>query len=213
MPGYGFSGMDDPIATRTTFLGRAIGSADARASARWVGARKIAGIVGGCLLMTIGAHVRVAVPGTEVPMTLQLFAVLLIGCVFPPAQAVGGTLLYLTCGTLGMPVFAQGSSGLLGPTGGYIVGFVVAAWLLGALGGGRRAGSLRLLLAGAAAAATVLMLGVAWRAVWFGGDIRASVQTGLMPFVSKAVVEVLLAVTVATVLRRRTIERPTTRIL
>jgi biotin transport system substrate-specific component len=110
-------------------------------------------------------------------------------------------LLYLACGAVGLPVFALGSMGLIGPTGGYIVGFVGAVWLISVLKGGPRAGVFRLLLVGAAGAAVVLLLGVAWRAVLFGGDMWLSMKTGLLPFVPKAVVEVLLAVTLATVIR------------
>ncbi len=108
--------------------------------------------------MTLGAQIRVPVPGSEVPMTLQLLAVLLAGFALPPSHAVGGMLLYLACGTVGFPVFVPGSMGLLGPTGGYIVGFVVAVWLVSALKGGPRASVFRLLVVGAAAAAVVLLL-------------------------------------------------------
>ncbi len=195
--------MDDRVRTTGGQLSLVLGSAEPPAAARWVSARALASMLACCLLMTIGAHARVAVPGTEVPMTLQLLAVLLIGFIFPQAYAVPGTLLYVGCGTLGLPVFAPGSLGLVGPTGGYIVGFVVAVWLLGVSSGGRHAGVFRLLLSGASAAAIVFTLGVAWGTVWFGGDMWLSMTTGLVPFVPKAVVEVLLAVTVASVVRRR----------
>lgn len=195
--------MDDRVRTTGGRLSLVLGSAEPGAAARWATARALASVLACCLLMTIGAHARVPIPGTEVPMTLQLLAVLLIGFVFPQAYAVPGMLLYVGCGTLGLPVFAPGSLGLVGPTGGYIGGFVVAVWLLSVSSGGRHAGVFRLLLSGVSAAVIILTLGVAWRTVWFGGDLWLSVTTGLVPFAPKAVVEVLLAVTAVSVMRRR----------
>lgn len=195
--------MDDRVRTTGNQLSLVLGSAEPFATVRWASARAFASMLACCLLMTIGAHVRVAIPGTEVPMTLQLLAVLLIGFIFPPAHAVPGALLYVGCGTLGLPMFAPGSLGVVGPTGGYLVGFVVAVWLLGVSSGGRHAGVFRLLLSGTWAAAIVLTLGVAWQTVWFGGDVWLSVTTGLVPFLPKAVVEVLLAVAAVSVMRRR----------
>ena len=103
-------------------------------------------------------------------------------------------LLYLLCGAAGLPVFAPGSAGLIGPTGGYIVGFLAAAWLVSVLKGGSRAGFARLLGAGAAGTLTVFLLGFAWRVFWFGGGVQLAIATGLAPFALKTGVELLLAV-------------------
>ncbi|UCE58852.1 MAG: biotin transporter BioY [Phycisphaerales bacterium] len=163
--------------------------------------RVAASVLGCCALIALGAQVRVPIPGTDVPMTLQLLAVLLTGFALPPARAMCATLLYLACGAAGLGVFVPGSAGVVGPTGGYLVGFVVAAWLLSVLKGGSRSGFFRLLAAGAVGCLAVFVLGIAWRTFWFAGDVRLAIVTGLLPFAGKAVVELLLATTMVTAVR------------
>ncbi len=175
-------------------------------SATWQVLIPAGSIVGCCLLVCLGSYVRIPVPGTEVPMTLQLLAVLLTGFALSPRRAAAATLLYLACGTAGLPVFAS-SAGLAGSTGGYLVGFVVAAWLISAVKGGREAGFGRLLAAGSGGVLAVFTLGIAWRvllAYSFGlldGGVWIAVSTGLMPFAPKAVVELLIAVTLVVSVR------------
>lgn len=164
-------------------------------------------VIGCVMLISLGAQVRIPLPWSDVPMTLQLLAVLLTGLMLPPAGAVAATLLYLTCGVAGLPVFAAGSTGLAGPTGGYLVGFVLAAGLVSVLKGGREAGLGRLLAVSAVGSLVILALGAIWRLVlayvWglFGGNAGLAVTTGLMPFLAKAVVEIFLAVTLAVSIR------------
>lgn len=169
------------------------------------------------MLVSLGAQVRIPVPWSDVPLTLQVLAVLSTGLMLPPAGAVAATLLYLVCGVAGLPVFAVGSAGLAGPTGGYLVGFVLAAGLVSALRGGREAGFGRLLAVSAVGSLVILALGALWRVVlacaWglFGGDTGLAVTTGLMPFLAKTVVEVFLAVTLVVSIRgpRGGRDRPT----
>lgn len=158
-------------------------------------------VVGGCALVAVAAHARVPVPGTDVPMTLQLLAVLLVGLTQPAARSVSALTLYLLLGAVGLPVFAPGSLGLFGATGGYIVGFVLAAWLASVLRGGGHS-VIRLSIAATAAVGSVLLVGVAWRVVLLGGHVTTAVATGLTPFVGKAMVEVALAVTLVVSARR-----------
>jgi len=170
--------------------------------------------IGGCVLLTsLAAQVRIPVPGTEVPMTLQLAAVLLTGFVLTPPRAIAAMLLYLGLGGAGVPVFAPGSAGLAGSTGGYLVGFVAAAWLAGVLKGPREASLVRLLVAGAAGTAAVFICGIAWRA-WLavfigflGGDIWLVFVTGVVPFLPKAAVEIGCAAALAKIWRGRDWQR------
>jgi len=151
-----------------------------------------------------GAHVRVWLPGTDVPMTLQSLAVLLCGFYLTPRVAVFGMVTYLAVGTAGLPVFAPGSSGLAGGTGGYLVGFAVGAWLVATLKGGARAGVLRLAGAGAAGTAAIFACGLLWRAAGaalFGGDMMVAVATGIVPFAAKAVIQLGVAVSLVLSIR------------
>ncbi|MHC4130682.1 MAG: biotin transporter BioY [Planctomycetota bacterium] len=90
-------------------------------------------VLAGSLLIAICAKIRI--PMLPVPVTMQTFAVLIVACLFGSRRGTLTVLLYLAEGALGFPVFAQ-KSGLLafaGPTGGYLVGFVFAAFLVGFL--------------------------------------------------------------------------------
>ncbi len=149
--------------------------------------------IGACLLLALAAQVRIPVPGTEVPMTLQLLAVLMIGFIFSAKSVVLALLGYLALGAAGVPVFSPGSPGLWGPTGGYLVGFLPAALLVSLLRGPREAGLVRLLGAGAVGVTVVFACGIGWRIAWLVGDWRLALQTGLSPFILKATVELCLA--------------------
>ncbi|MCH8966803.1 MAG: biotin transporter BioY [Planctomycetes bacterium] len=155
----------------------------------------IGGIVGCAVLLGLAAQVRIPLMGTPVPATLQLLAVLLAGYSLRPSRAAAGVVLYVAAGTLGLPVFAGGSAGLWGVTGGYIAGFVVAAWSISWLGGRSDASYVRLLVAGAVGTGIVFVFGLAWPLAFFVRDLATVVHMGLVPFAVKAVVEIFLAVT------------------
>jgi biotin transport system substrate-specific component len=153
-------------------------------------------VVAFCLLTALAAHVRIPLPGTPVPMTLQLLTVVLAGLMLSATRAAAAMALYLLWGSCCPAFLAGGSAGLLGPTGGYLVGFVVGAWLIGALRGDRSASLFRLVFAGAAGTAVVFGLGV-FGVAWWSGSIVRALSMGLLPFAPKAVVELALAVAVA----------------
>jgi len=156
--------------------------------------RELASVLACVLGVGLAAQVRIAVPGTDVPMTLQSLAVLLCGFWLAPRVAATGMLLYLAVGAAGVPVFAPGSAGLAGGTAGYLVGFVVGAWLVSSLRGTGRAGVLRLLAAGSVGTVAIFVCGLFWRFVFLGGDVMAAVLTGLLPFLAKSIVQLGVAV-------------------
>jgi len=93
-------------------------------------------VVGGSALIALSAQLVVHLPFSPVPITGQTFAVLLLAALLGSARGVLCVLTYLAEGLSGLPVFAGAGSGpawLLGATGGYLVGFVPAAWLVGRL--------------------------------------------------------------------------------
>jgi len=148
-------------------------------------------VVGCCAMVAVFAQVRV--PLTPVPMTLQLLGVLLAGFWLPPVSAAAALLLYLLLGVAGMPVFAYGSLGLVGPTGGYLVGFLVAAVAISTVRGRSRSW-VRLLSAGAMGVFVVFGLGALWQVSVFGWSWSTAMELGVTPFVAKAVIELGLAV-------------------
>lgn len=156
------------------------------------------GIVGCCFLVALAAQVRIPVPGTHVPGTLQSVAVLLAGFALRPAPAAGAMSLYLVGGLVGLPFFAVGTIG----TAGYLAGFVMAAWLVSLLRGTGETGVLRLFLAGAAGTVVIFAAGVLWPIIMASvlgigkGGVSWVLATGLFPFVPAAAIKLALAVAV-----------------
>ena len=147
----------------------------------------------GTVLLAISAQINV--PFYPVPMTMQTFMVLIIGATY--GWRLGGVTLiaYLIEGAIGLPVFAEAKAGpqwLVGPTGGYLAGFVLAAIVCGYLtqrGFGRTLGSaLVVFLAGAA---TIFAFGLAWLSYLIGVD--KAIEFGLMPFIFSEPTKIALA--------------------
>lgn len=157
-------------------------------------ARLVLQVLAGGALATLGAQVRVPVPGTDVPMTLQMLGVLAAGLLFPPRAAIMAMVVYLVCGAAGLPVFVAGSLGFAGITAGYLVGFVLAAGFSSFLFRRLSGGFASAILASGCGAVLVLCSGVLWKMFWLG-SVMAAVQTGLLPFLLKAAVEVVFVAT------------------
>jgi len=167
-------------------------------------ARRLVEIALGTLAVAAAAQVAVPVPLSPVPMTLQPLAVLAVGGVLGAAGGVAALTAYLVLGAVGLPVFAGGAGGalhLLGPTGGYLLAFPVAAGVTGALAS--RGGVLRTLLACALGMVVIHVGGVAQLAV-LGGDPSAAFRLGFVPFLTGDLIKVGLAAAVILGLRSRT---------
>jgi biotin transport system substrate-specific component len=149
----------------------------------------------GALLVALSAQVVVPVPFSPVPMTLQPLAVLAVGGLLGPIAGVSALIIYIALGALGLPVFAGGGSGilrLLGPTGGYLLAFPVAAGVTGALTGRVPQSPLRVLLACALGMVIIHAGGVAQLAL-LGGDPALALRVGFIPFLTGDLVKVGLA--------------------
>ena len=162
--------------------------------------RTLACVVGGSAILAVAAHV--AVPFWPVPITLQTLAVLGLGALLGPSVAVGTVVAYLLEGLCGLPVFAHGSgfAVLAGPTGGYLLGYVPAAFFAGlAARRGWLAKPMSALAAFLLADAVIFVVGVAWLAALFGWE--KAVAVGLTPFLIGEALKLAL-LTAATQLRR-----------
>lgn len=151
------------------------------------------------LLTALGAHVAVPLGLTPVPMTLQTLFVLLAGVLLGPVAGASSQLLYLALGALGVPVFAMGGAGLpwlLGPTGGYLMAFPMAAALSGWIAGreGRPVRTTAALLAGTA---VIFALGAAWLSVVTELQSGGLFAAAVLPFLPGAAVKVAIGVVVA----------------
>ena len=156
------------------------------------------------VLTVVAAQVSIPLPFTPVPFTLQPMIVLLGGAALGARLGMMSQLLYIAIGLAGLPVFAaspilpQGFGRLLGPTGGYLMSYPLAAFLAGYLaqrGFDRR--YLTSVLAMGAGLAIIFACGVAWLA-WGAPRVGlpTAVATGLVPFIPADIVKVLLAATV-----------------
>jgi biotin transport system substrate-specific component len=153
-------------------------------------------IVGFALLTWLGALVRVPLPFTPVPGTLQTLPVLLSGAILGARRGAASQAVYLLAGLSGLPVFAlpgAGPSYLLGPTGGYLAGFILAPLLTGVLyrrlsgvWGGR-------LLALAAGQAAIDLCGFLWLGLWLGGGWEGAFRGGVVPFIVPDLAKVVVA--------------------
>ena len=130
-------------------------------------------LVAGVMALTVSAKVQIA--SVPVPVTLQMLVVMVIGASFGPRLAAATVGSYLALGFQGLPVFAGAVAGpayLAGPTGGYLVGFLIAAWAVGHLA---RAGWDRSHLTMAAAMAVgilcVYVPGVVWLSASWGAAL------------------------------------------
>lgn len=160
-------------------------------------ARHIALILAGTILIALAAQVVIPVPGSPVPITGQTFGVLLSAGALGFRRGIAATVLYLLVGTVGLPVFAHGSHGieiLTGATGGYLIGFIAAAALIGRLaelGWDRNLiGAVGAMLIGSA---LIYAFGLPWLAYVAQVDAATTLQEGLYPFIPGDVVKLAFA--------------------
>ena len=148
--------------------------------------------VAGSLLLALSAKAQV--PFWPVPMTLQSLAVMMIGMAYGSRLAMATVLLYLAEGMAGLPVFAGAGAGaayMAGPTAGYLVGFVLAAGLIGWLAErGWDRSPVKAVAAMSVGHALLFIPGVAWLAVLFGMD--KAIAVGLTPFVAATLLKTAL---------------------
>jgi biotin transport system substrate-specific component len=152
-------------------------------------------VIGGSLLVALSAQVAIPLPFSPVPITGQTLAALLIGALLGRRLGACALLLYLAEGTVGLPVFAGGGFGLArlaGPTGGFLVGLVVAAYLVGYLaerGWDRRPATT--ILAMVLGGIVIYAFGLVWLDR-FVGPSRV-LAAGLLPFIPGDLFKIVLA--------------------
>lgn len=145
-------------------------------------ARTMLTVVAGTAMMTLAAKVQI--PFWPVPMTLHTMAVMAFAVAFGPRIAVSIFLAYLAAGAIGLPVFSGspergiGLAYMVGPTGGYLLGYLIASWLVGVLAAGK--GTLGRVGAMLAGMVPVYAIGMAWLAVHV--PFSQLLAVGALPF-------------------------------
>ncbi|MEA2010580.1 MAG: biotin transporter BioY [Actinomycetota bacterium] len=156
-------------------------------------------VVGFALVTAAAAQVRIPLPGTPIAITGQTFGVLLAGAALGSRAGAGSMLLYVSLGAIGMPFFAGGEGGWTYATGasfGYLLGFVVAAWLVGQFAEQRHDRTVRTAIpAFLLGSAAIYTLGVTW--LWATVEaiptFGAAMSAGFYPFIAGDVVKAIAA--------------------
>lgn len=152
--------------------------------------RRTIAVLGFAVLTAVGARISVPLPGSPVPFTFQVVAVLAAGLLLGPSLGAMSQVAYLAAGAAGLPVFAMGGGAayLLGPTGGYLLAYPAAALVVGLVA--RERGPLLTAAGLVAGSAVIFAGGAAWLAATAG--VPAALRLGVLPFAGVALLKVLL---------------------
>lgn len=154
-------------------------------------------IVGGTVFMSLMAQIAIPVPGSPVPITGQTLGVLLMGSAYGASLGVSTIALYLVLGALGAPVFAEGAHGfakLSGPTGGYLVGMLLAALIVGALANKQWDARLRTSFTQMLLGELLIFVpGLLWLKTYTGASWSWTFAAGFTPFIVGEIIKIGLA--------------------
>lgn len=195
------------IVSKEMLAGPVTVSRASTAVARQASWLRSAGIVfGGSLLLAVCSHIAVPLVFTPVPLTLQAFAVLLLGLQLSPRLAAATVFAYLIEGAAGLPVFAPsplaGIAHLLGPTGGYLLSYPIAAALTSFLWRRVGHGIMHAAFSAAAGSIAILTCGAAWLSVLTHAGTQTILSTAVLPFLPGDLLKITAAALVAAGLQR-----------
>lgn len=157
-------------------------------------------------LVIVGGYISFPVPLSPVPVVLSDFFVLLAGMFLGSAWGLAGIGLFMFLGVLGFPVFAGGKAGLaviLGPTGGFLIGFLACVFIVGLISGKGKSSVIKDLAALIAGNAILYAFGVIWLKVMLNITWDKALVMGLIPFIPGMVIKIIAALALARVLRPR----------
>jgi biotin transport system substrate-specific component len=160
-------------------------------------------------LTAVGARLSFHLSFTPVPVTGQVFCVLLAGAALGPWLGFASLVEYLVAGAAGLPIFAHGGglAAMLGPTAGYLLGYPFAAMVVG-LVSGRGNNRWRLLAGCGAGVVTIYVFGASWFVLWSGFTgkqvaLMAALGQSVFPFIAIDAAKAGLAAAVTPRVRRR----------
>jgi len=157
-------------------------------------ARNIVLVVAGAALIGLCAQLYVYLPGNPVPITGQTFAVLFVAAGLGLGRGVSATILYAVGGLVGVPWFAQGTSGLVSATFGYILGFILAAAVVGYLAErGWTSRAWRTAVVMVIGNVVIYAVGVTWLKTATGMGWSKAISLGMTPFLVGDAIKIALA--------------------
>lgn len=157
---------------------------------------RLLGVMMFVILISLGAFVRIPLPFTPVPVTLQTFFVLLSGAFLGNRFGVITQISYILMGVSGLPIFTGAGSGvlyLLGPTGGYLLGFVFCSLLVGSFIKYAKDNKLQVFGVMMLADIFILLTGIVWLKLLFGYTWQKLFFIGFLPFIPGDVCKAALA--------------------
>lgn len=153
-------------------------------------------LIGMCAaLMAIFSQLSIPLPFTSVPVTLQVFGLVILAVIVGAKIGTLSLITYVIIGAIGLPVFANFHSGfgvILGPTGGYIIGFIIMAFLIGYVS--YKENKILLFAASYIGVIIDLVLGTIQLKIVTGMTLNAALIAGLYPFIFKDLITVSIAV-------------------
>ena len=155
-------------------------------------------------LISAGAYIKI--PVGPVPITLSTFFAILAGTCLPLPQAAASIIVYILIGAIGLPVFTSGGgiAAIIGPTGGYIIGYIPCA-VIGALIMRAMAKHVRLasLISSIAATAMIYAIGLPWLSAIMDLSLSAMLAAGLIPFIIGDTLKIIVATLITPSIRGR----------
>lgn len=162
-----------------------------------VRARNVVLVTLGVLFTALLAQVSVPVPGSPVPITGQTLAVVLTAAALGPMRGVAVQVFYILAALVGLPFYSEASAGfevVFGATGGYVMGFIPAAYLIGlAAKHGADRNPLKSIPLFIAAQAVIFAVGVPWLALTVGLSASEALEAGFYPFILGGLVKAAIA--------------------
>src|SRR5258708_2373402 len=171
------------------------------------GARNVALVVGGSLLVALCARIAIPIPGTPVPLTAQNFGVLLVGLLLGSRRGFAALVLYLAEGAVGMPVFSPGGLGGIaqlfhGATSGFLLAYPLVAWVAGYVMEHGRKSFARAAMGALLGEIVLFTEGLSWLAV-LTHSVAQAFRWGLYWFLFAEVIKVMMAAGIAARWQRR----------
>jgi biotin transport system substrate-specific component len=160
--------------------------------------QNILAVFGGALLLAALAQISFRLPFTPVPLTGQTFGVLLISLLWGRTRGTAAVMSYLGLGIIGTPVFAFGASlAALGPSAGYLVGMLIATYMVGTLADrGWTKSFSRTLASSTLAIIAILACGVLVLSLFI--PARSLLMAGVLPFLPGEILKIIIASLIAT---------------
>jgi biotin transport system substrate-specific component len=151
-------------------------------------------------LISVGAYLAFPVPGSPVPVVLQNMFIMLSALLLGPGWGLAAVILYLGLGAIGLPVFSGGHGGLawiMGPTGGFLLGYLPAVLAMGLIACVGKPKFWRYILAAAAGILIVYALGVPWLKMRIHGSWAKAIALGFLPYIGWDVLKAVIVIPLA----------------